>query len=676
MKLKEAKLFIALRNGADRQSSKAPLEVGWQNKPTKHWHDLATYPNIGMRLDGLVAVDFDDCTQPTIDKIIEAAKEYKCIVHLTGDPAKTKKGVQLIFREPNNQKIAEKLQQGNNLPLLFGLSADIKAGNKGQIVIKLANYDGDRTANSWILNAHNDYSVDDLDTLPKLFMPLAKQQTPDRKIQWENGTRNGTWMLYTRFLTQRFDKITEAEALEHCKAVYDRFQVGNDDYKTIVPDWFKKARLTGKWEDTNKLYWRTNEGNLIPDRLVDSAIANLFIRRYNGKLYVKDHANSCFITESDNGMIRTSLYDLDTKLTATDVENAIKKLLYYAPEGELNKDWKYIIYTPTKKINVKDNTIAEIPEDEFYLHAFNKEYNPQAYDKRLDEFLNEISLDRTEVRKDIIQALAVGTIPESYRKLFMFYGSGSNGKGTLFKMFSNLFASKSIKHIALEKLIEDQFMAAMMKDTIVNISDELSQQYFKEFGMIKSLISNDEIHGRAMHQVGDSFIPHVTLYLQGNMIPMTKEKTDAINNRLVFIPMDFTPNKQTAVSSFSQQFLTDSAQEYLFKLLIEEIVYILQNGNLTHSKESIALHKSFAKSNDPVAAWMEAKGKVYFLRQDINTAIIHAEYMATPDSMEISQRQLTTKIKTHFGLDTKTNGYKNPTTGEWKGTTFKEIKII
>lgn len=667
MRLKEAKLFIPLRNGKTRQESKAPLELNWQNQPTKLWREAQTHPNVGMRLDGLVAVDFDNLDEHTIQCIIHAVRDYKTIIHLTGEKDSNKKGLQLIFREPHNKTV----KQGNNMPLPFGISADIKAGNKGQIVIRLTNWDGDRAANSFYLNEKNNYALDDLDELPEDFMPLAIGQPTDKKIIWQEGTRNATWMLFVRFLTKGYDNITEAEAQEICQRVEKRFNVKSNDYKGIIPDWFRKARRRGRFEDENRLFWRTEAGVLIQDRLVDSAIETLFIRRYNGKLYVKNKHDHTFTTESDNGLIRTLLYDLDNKLTATNVENCIKKLLYYAPVGVLNKDWKYIIYTPTKMLNIRDAIIKDIPDDEFYIHSFNQEYNPTAYDKRLDEFFNEISLGRVGVRNDVLQALSVGLIPESFRKLFMFYGSGSNGKGTLFKMFNQLFASKSIKHVALEKLIEDQFMASMMKDTLVNISDELSVQYFKEFGTIKSLISNDEIHGRAMYATGDSFIPHVTLYLQGNMIPKTKEKTDAINNRLVFIPMDFTPSQQTAVSSFSQQFLTEEAQAYLFKLLVEKIMEVVRDGRLTLSPESKEVHRAFAASNDPVLAWMDKKGLQYFLTNR-TTKMLWEDFLLSNDGQnsEIKLRTMTQKVMAHFDLKTKTNGYKDPETGKYKGTTF------
>lgn len=671
MKLKEAKLFIPLVAASDRQKSKAPSEQNWPNKPTRHWSELQTQPNIGMRLDGLVAVDFDNLDQETIDNIVKAVQDYRTIIHLTGEKQtqenpNPKKGLQLIFKEPQNKTI----KQGNNMPLPFGLSADIKAGNTGQIVIRLRNWDGDRTENSWHLNFKNNYSIDDLDELPDDFKPLAGPQPADKKVIWQEGTRNATWMLFVRYLTNGFDKLTEAEAQEICQRVEKRFNVKSNDYKAIIPDWFKKARRRGKFEDTNRLFWRTTTDKLIPDRLVDSAVETLFIRRYNNKLYVKNNQDNTFTTESDNGLIRTLLYDLDHRLSATDVENCIKKLLYYAPVGELNADWKYIIYTPTKMFNVRTKEAKDIPDDEFYIHSFNQEYVPTAYDKRLDEFFDEISVNRPGVRNDILQALAVGIIPESFRKLFMFYGSGSNGKGTLFKMFNQLFASKSIKHVALEKIIDDQFMAALMKDTLVNISDELSIQYFKEFGTIKSLISNDEIHGRAMHATGDSFIPHITLYLQGNMIPKTKEKTDAINNRLVFIPMEFAASQQTAVSSFSEQFLTEGAQQYLFKLLVEQIIKVIDDGKLTLSPESKKTHRQFATSNDPTLEWIEVKGKNYFLDQSRSTNIIWQEFHSDFPLTEIKQKTLTTRVMAHFNLTTKTNGFKDPMTGKF-GTTFQ-----
>lgn len=693
MRLKESKLFIPLKAGSTRQDSKVPLENGWQTKPPYTWQDVQLHTNVGMRLDNLVAVDFDDINDVEETKIIAEANKYKCIIHKTGDKPneanpKPKKGLQLIFKYPD-KKVSQVSQGtpltlkniyvGSNMPLLFGLSADIKAGHKSQIVIRLMNYDGDRSLNSQELNLR-DYSLNDLDDLPQIFYPLTRQQSPENKLNWGEGSRNDMWMKFTRYLTNAYDRITEIECINICAKVEATHEVGNNDYKNIIPDWYRKARKIGKFEDDEKLFWRTQNGGLIEDRLVDSCIEQMRVKRYNNKLYVKREHERLYITESDNSTIKTRLYDLDYQLTATNVDNVVRKLTHYAPVGELEKDWMYLIYTPSEVINVKSKERRSIKEDEFYIHSYNTEYNEKVYDEGVDKFLNDISsnsnidkntlIPRKEVREDILQALAVGMIPESFRKLFMFYGKGSNGKGTLFKMYNGLFSSKSVRHIALEKIIDDQFMAHMMKDVLVNISDELSVQFFKEFGTIKSLISNDEIHGRGMHEVGESFIPHVTLYLQGNMIPRTKEKTNAINNRLVFIPMDFVAQTQGSVINFAAQYLTTTAQEYLFKLLIEKLMEVVSKNELVFSDPSKELHKLFTQSNDPVEKWLEEMGISYFIDQNRHVGMFFEDYQLYPDKTLITQRVLTGKIKEYYNLKSKVNGYKDPLSGQFNKTTL------
>lgn len=689
-KLKESKLFIPLKSNDTRQDSKIPLENGWQTKQPYTWQEVQLHNNIGMRLDNLVAVDFDDIDDKEEKSIILEAQKHKCIIHKTGDKPNEanpnpKKGLQLIFKLPekvNSKKQTNALSEihiGSNMPLLFGLSADIKAGHKSQVVIRLMNYDGDRSLNSQDLNVR-DYTLNEIDELPQIFYPLARQQSLDKKLDWSEGGRNQMWMNFTRYLTGAFDKITELECINICKKVEEIHSINNDDYKNIIPDWYRKARKVGKFEGDDKLFWRTQTGVLIEDRLVDSCIEQMRVRRYNGKLYVKRDHERLYVTESDSSTIKTRLYDLDYQLTATNVDNVVRKLIYYAPQGQLEEDWMYLIYTPTQVINVKTQQSRNIKIDEFYIHSYNVEYNKNAYDEGVEKFLNDISsnsnidkdtlIPRQEVKDDILQALAVGMIPESFRKLFMFYGKGSNGKGTLFKMYNSLFSSNSVRHVALEKIIDDQFMAHMMKDILVNISDELSIQFFKEFGTIKSLISNDEIHGRGMHEVGESFKPHVTLYLQGNMIPRTKEKTNAINNRLVFIPMDFVAQTQGSVINFAKQYLTVSAQEYLFKLLIEKLMQVVKDDKLSYSTYSIDLHKMFTQSNDPVEKWLEEMGVNYFIDQNRHVGMFFEDYQLHPDKTLITQRVLTSKIKEYFNLKSKINGYKDPLSGQYNKTTL------
>ncbi len=399
---KNEKKYLRFRVANNRQDSKAPIDF----TDVKTLDELNNHPNVGVRLDDLVLVDFDNITIDEANAVIKEAQKYNTIIHLTDNniinsklssiepkkPANTY-GVHVFF---SNKKAPN--FKGNDIPLTMGINADIKTGNRSVAVVKLASYEGDRIANSEQFNIKNNFSFADLDELPIAFQGLAKQNSV--KLDWEKGNRNGMWMNYTRLITNAFPEYEEDKIIDLCKEVHDRFNVGNDDYKAIVPDWLKKCAKLGRFEDTNKVYWRSNTGGLIPHKLAHSISAKLNIKSYNDKLYFKPADKTHFII-NDNELKR-HMYMEDGKLTDTDVSNAIKKLYNYAPKGELAENNEHLIYTPTQVLDVKNMTAKQISEDDFYLHSFNVEYNPNAYDKKLDEFLNTISLNRPGVRDDII----------------------------------------------------------------------------------------------------------------------------------------------------------------------------------------------------------------------------------------------------------------------------------
>lgn len=206
-------------------------------------------------------------------------------------------------------------------------------------------------------------------------------------------------------------------------------------------------------------------------------------------------------------------------------------------------------------LNLKDCTFNDHNADDFITKMANVNYDPNAYDQRWLDFINEIMSNDQDKAHYLQRALAYSlTGDSSYECLFFLYGATTrNGKGTLMEslvsMLGDYAAAVRPETIMLKKNNSSQGpsedLARLAGVRLANIS-EPAKGIMLNAAQVKSMTGNDKINARFLHENSFDFYPQFKLYINTNYLPSINDMTLFTSNRIVIIPFErhFETNEQ------------------------------------------------------------------------------------------------------------------------------------
>lgn len=565
--------------------------------------------NAGLILDkNTVVVDFD--------KNEDIAEEL-----LKGYPTKavkTKRGYHLYFSVPKDIKITN----NSNVTTVLGNKVDYKTGfdgKKAYAIVKLNGIDRE------VINAHlNVYPV-----LPKLLYPT---KTHDDLIEVVEGNRNSAFF-------------------KHLSNVFDIFK--NDSYLlSLALNINKFLKLPLPEEEV------TNIVNSVINRSNDNQDNEVFTK---GKL---DLFKLSKLVENklDCTIYNNILYfKINNQYTSNDVQlfNYIHNLGYNLKQSQ-DKEIKHQLYKTnniisSSDINIKlkngfsivDGQIA-VSDGHFSPLLLNVNYDPEAYDEHVDNFLNWFVQDDKELRILLEQILGHILMTHNFPQMsFFFVGSkGKNGKSTFFEMLSN-FCGELSENLALEEMSKIEHLS-ILRDKLLNCGDDIDDTHILSSRTFKNLVSGNKIMVRDLYSSPKPFKNQATLLFSCNEMPKFKDKSGGIERRIRIIPCDNQVKVQDL--SIDKKLSTDNAKSYLLNLGLNGIKSIISNGGqMIEPKKSFMCTQEYMKDNDSVRLYLDYRNNE--INKPIDNCIINTIYMdyeafcASEGVGSYSKAKLTRRLK-------------------------------
>ena len=90
-----------------------------------------------------------------------------------------------------------------------------------------------------------------------------------------------------------------------------------------------------------------------------------------------------------------------------------------------------------------------------------------------------------------------------FRKGFLFYGGGSNGKSTILNLLKKFIGENNLATVELKKL-SDPFLTAELEHKLANIGDDIDPKEITDTGTIKKLFTGESMTVQRKYQ--DPFI--------------------------------------------------------------------------------------------------------------------------------------------------------------------------
>lgn len=274
-------------------------------------------------------------------------------------------------------------------------------------------------------------------------------------------------------------------------------------------------------------YWSNKEKRwILDDKKRELQLKNIIADKLNNSNVWSLHAyNSIY------ELVKALSIDLDDKLANdnTDYINFSNGVYSVSTDKLLKHNPKYYL-TQVRKFPIEKSAKSVEEEDE------NKKYPSKTIDWLLD-LLGDLDTVNYVCRL-IGYCYFRSYIP--FQKIFILFGSGSNGKSFLLNHVSNMLDESNVSGVSLHELdsSKNQFARQLLVNKEVNIFADIDDGHIRKTGTLKTLSGGDTIMVEAKYQSGYAYKNYAKLLFSANQLPTFSDSSDGFHRRVVVIPFE------------------------------------------------------------------------------------------------------------------------------------------
>lgn len=575
----------------------------------------------GVLASGIILVDID--RKKDSDRLLNIikAEQIKCKVY------ETHRGKHFYFR--GNIK-SNKTDAASPI----GLHADYKTGNKASYgVLKL-----DGVQRPVIYDTAG--PSEDLDEIPKWLIPFDKKADDIYFADMEQGDgRNSE--LYSHILRLqrcRFSKSEIKKTLRLINRFIFRKPLPEEELNTILrDDAFDKPQF---FEGKNFLF--DNFAWFMKDKY--------HIKKINGQLHT--YQNGIYV--ADDNLIRSRMIEELPRLNQSKRNEVFEYIKLISREeitiGHYNKiAFKNGIY------DTKQKKLLPFSPDYIITNKIPHNYNPDAINKEVDRFLNNISGDNAKIR-GLLEEVAGYCMfrRNNMGKSVVLTGAGSNGKSTYIKIIKKMLGNKNTSSLDL-KLLNDRFSTIMLYNKMANLGDDISDEFIADTSYFKKISTGETISCEQKGQPKFDFEPFCKLIFSCNSIPkLGKGKdTEALSRRLIIIPFNrqFYPGMQGYDPFLCDKLTSENAIEYFIRIALQGLDRVLNKGFSTDQTVAEEI-KDFKMVNNPLNLFMEELQPEDYINQPVTDVYVKYRRWCFQNShKQLSQTSFSTDFKRDMKVD-------------------------
>lgn len=589
--------FIKLQPGEKKPDQKSLEDF---------YTDLSKIENAAVLLNAeTVVVDFDSNAE--IGRIL--LDKYPTLAF------ETQRGIHLYYKRPaqiNGHKVL--LRNWVGKITVCGAPVDYKTGNKSTATVK---------QNGKMRKMHGSFEMfNDLPTLPIELLPIKLKNS---LAGMKEGSRNSS--LYSHLLTVRemyeldFDTLTRIADF-----------INSDVFAQGLPasDVSSLVNSVSDKEIREKLYLDPK------DMIVTSeALAEEFqIKFFNGSIF---HKEANYWINDRNKLLRQ--IDKKIKLLPQKWKNLID---LFPVKGELIETYDFPIQF-RNDFMLDGGEIIPMATKEFTPYFLDVNYDPDAYDQTVDDFLNFLVSDKQDLRIIVEELLGhiLMTAGFPHKVFFLVGASGANGKSTFLEMLNSFIGDLGL-NLALEQF-NDQTSVMELEGKLVNVGDDIDAGYMEKSMNFKTLASGNTIMVRPIYSKPYKLKNKATLIFTANEMPTFKDKSGGIARRIVVIPCENQVKK--ADPKIDEKLSTDNAKSYLLNIALGAMERINNNGGrLSESETVAAVTEEYFLETDTILGFIAQEG----INENMPTKSVYEDYETFCESSgarPFSQASFTKRLK-------------------------------
>ena len=306
-------------------------------------------------------------------------------------------------------------------------------------------------------------------------------------------------------------------------------------------------------------------------------------------------------------------------------------------------------------------------------------YNPDVGPVKFIRFMMECLPDVHD-RNLVIEEFASILLRDGIRleKIFMYVGSGANGKSTFLSVVEKLIGENNICHVSIQDLIFARFARSQLDGKIANIFADISNDELTKLGVLKALVSGDSIDVEKKGKDMFTMKNQAKMFYSCNQLPEINEDSDAAFRRFVITEWNQQFFGDADNKSLFVELITEDELSGILNLLIHKARVLLVRQKLSYDQTTEELRMGWKERAEPVQLFC----KEHLVKKENSIAIksevysVYVQWCKDHKIIPKNEGQLTKKMKTLGYMDNSQrvrNGVLDPkgkTTRTWVSVTL------
>lgn len=486
---------------------------------------------------------------------------------------KTSRGMHFSFNNPYNVKNVIH----SNTPI--GISVDIKTGkNNSYQVLKLNGKERELI-----------YEKLPIDDIPKWLLPFNHK---------------------TNYLDLR-DGDGRNDELFRSIIPMTKMNMNKDEIETTLK--LVNKYMFAEQLDENEIYAMVDNNQFMEDRkltfyvgkkLQHNLVSDYIIEAYSCKYY---NGSIYFYTDRgySNNMkeLELIIYNLIPEITT----NSIKEILHYIDiHLAINPTTptRHYIQTLNGLVNLYTGEFREFDKNIFTTVSIPVYFNTHADEKEMTDALMMYANYDKELFELLVEFIAYIFFDKNkFRKMFMLYGIGSNGKSKYTSIIEKFIGKENITSLSLDDL-NHRFKVAALVSSRCNIGNDIGAKLLDDSQMIKKLTGEDLINADRKNRDPIEFECSAKLVFSCNKLPRANDKSYGFYNRFIILPFTFDFDSYKGSDDFNIiDFCNINNMSALLNMIIPRYKRLIDNNRFSRSQKVIENLIMYMSSNDGVAKW-------------------------------------------------------------------------
>lgn len=606
---------MELYRGYVKTRNKKCLEKFKNVDKLKTYDDVKNLNEFAGILDkNIVLIDIDNENESEI--LFNIVKDKKINTRVI----KTTRGMHFYFK--NDERIKT---NKTDTKLYLGINSDVKVGSRNSYSI--VKFGGKERP---II-----YDSEELDPVPKFLLPtIYKFDFLDLE---EGDGRNQELFNYILILQSNgFSKEEVRECIRLINSYVISEPVSEDELETILRDEAFK----------DEIFFKKNK--FLFDKFSNFIVSNSHVKRINSRLHV--YRDGVYIDGQE------------------ELEREMIKAIPFLKRNQRSECLAYInllVNEDNKLLNPKliafENGIYDLESDEILnfdpeimiRNKINYDYYDGAYDELCDKTLNKISCDDKEIRMLLEELIGYCFFTRNeLGKAFILVGDKANGKSTFLSLLQALLGDNNISSLDLSEL-GDRFKTAELFGKLANIGDDIGDEFVANPALFKKLVTGDRVNVEKKGQDPFEFNNYSKFIFSANQIPRIKDRTGAVQRRLIIIPFNasFSKDDSDFDPYIKHKLLKKSSLEYLIKLGVDGLKRVLKNKSFTKSEKVQKELEEYEKNNNPILLFFDETEKDEIVNESVPDVYrMYTVFCAENNFSPFSKIEFGRNVSSHYGL--------------------------